>query len=173
MIRTNEAVLLLKTSSPTFYKRVKKTGIQLISKKDENGKASYINDSDLDRLALEMGKALPSQNNSQESQNKQHNEQQKVIKDDALLREKFQLEIQNKTLEGKIEEYSGYVEIYKKQLDDNSKKLVGLENDKMSLLTEVLKAKVSLWTYKVMFYSLAIVVVVSILLFASGILKTT
>ncbi len=54
MIRTNEAILLLNTSAPTFYKRVKKMGIDLISKKTATGKASLIRSDDLDDLAKAM-----------------------------------------------------------------------------------------------------------------------
>jgi len=143
MIRTNEAVLLLNTSPPTFYKRVKKTEIQLITKQSEKGKASYIDNNDLERLAKEMGKVLPIQKDDKE-ENIPKEPNKDVIKDNELLKENFQLQIQNKTLEGKLEEYSGYVDIYKKQSDDSNKKIIELETNRMNLLTEVLKAKVSL-----------------------------
>ncbi len=54
MIRSNEAVLLLETSAPTFYKRVKKMGIQLVSKVDSNGKSSFIREDDFESLARAM-----------------------------------------------------------------------------------------------------------------------
>jgi hypothetical protein len=54
MIRSNEAVLFLNTSAPTFYKWVKKLGIELVLKIDSNGKASYIREDDLEELSKAM-----------------------------------------------------------------------------------------------------------------------
>ena len=54
MIRSNEAVLLLNTSPPTFYKRIKKMGIELVVKTDSTGKASFIREDDLEDLAKTM-----------------------------------------------------------------------------------------------------------------------
>lgn len=59
MIRTQEAILLLDVSAPTFYKWVKKVGIQLESKTGRSGKNSFIRDEDLTLLSHKMGKKLP------------------------------------------------------------------------------------------------------------------
>ena len=50
MVRSNEAILLLKTSPPTFYKRVKKLGVELVTKTDSGGKACFIREEDLEAL---------------------------------------------------------------------------------------------------------------------------
>lgn len=54
MVRSNEAVLLLDTSPPTFYKWIKKLDIELVVKIDSKGKASFIREDDLEELAKAM-----------------------------------------------------------------------------------------------------------------------
>lgn len=149
MIRTQEAILLLDVSAPTFYKRVKKTGVQLASKTDSSGKSSYIRDEDLNILARSMGKTLPEQNQQTTDTDDTKKNQENTDKEAYVA-----LKIQNTALSSKVEEYSGYVEIYKQQYEDSQKQQQQLNTARIVLMNDLLKVKVNLSTYKVLFYSL-------------------
>ncbi|MCT4664251.1 MAG: hypothetical protein N4A45_03330 [Flavobacteriales bacterium] len=102
MIRVTEAISMLKTSAPTFYKRIKKEGIQLHSKMNKNGKGSYILLNDLELLANRMGKKLDDDNEEEEESQLDEKTKQStksIEENQMLLKENYELQIQNKTLE--------------------------------------------------------------------------
>lgn len=106
MIRSNEAMLLLKTSAPTFYKRVKKLGIELVVKIDSTGKASFIREEDLEELSRAMGKTLQ-QKTTQSKQKASKAEESEIPNPDIeLLKEINELKIEKTTLSSKVEEFS-------------------------------------------------------------------
>ncbi|PTT72325.1 MULTISPECIES: hypothetical protein [unclassified Chryseobacterium] len=57
--RRVEAERMLDITSPTFYKRVNKLGIQLIARSDSGGKSTYISAEDLKKLSETFGKPIP------------------------------------------------------------------------------------------------------------------
>ena len=57
-IQKSEAEKLLDVSSTTFYNWVNKLKIQLINKVDGKGNRSYILQTDLEKMATEMGKTI-------------------------------------------------------------------------------------------------------------------
>lgn len=57
--RRVEAERMLGITSPTFYKRVNKVGIQLIARSDSGGKSTYIREEDLKKLSETFGKPIP------------------------------------------------------------------------------------------------------------------
>lgn len=57
-IQKSEAERMLGVSYTTFYSYVNKLGIKLIAKTDSRGKSSYIERSDLEKIAKAMGKTL-------------------------------------------------------------------------------------------------------------------
>lgn len=88
-----------------------------------------------------------------------------------LLKELNDLKIQKTTLSSKVEEYSGYVQLYKEQLNSRESKVVELENERKNLYTQIIKVQVSLGTYKVLFYSIIGIVVLFGILFGLGIIQ--
>jgi len=174
MIRVNEAILLLSTSAPTFYKWVKKEGIRLQSKTESTWKASYILENDLELLATRMWKKLITSEQSIEEWNnssKKPTPNQSSEEAKILLKENYELQIQNKTLEWKVEEYSGYVTIYKEQTEAKEQKIMSLENERVGMYGELLKVKIHLSTYKVLFYVVILLIAISILLFSIGVIS--
>ena len=64
MIPVPEAILLLQTSAPTFYRRVKKKNINLVVQKTNSGRESFVEEEDFETLRIAMGKPKPPQQNS-------------------------------------------------------------------------------------------------------------
>lgn len=172
MIRSNEAVLLLDTSPPTFYKWVKKLGIELVVKIDSSGKASFIREDDLEELAKAMWKTLASkQRSSEPSENPPNVPVEKSAPSIELLKEINELKIEKTTLSSKVEEYSGYVQLYKEQLSSREVKVSELERERTTLYTQIVKTQVSLGTYKVLFYWIIAVVVIFGTLIGTNVLQ--
>lgn len=174
MIRSSEAMLLLDTSAPTFYKRVKKLWINLVAKTGSTGKASYIREEDLEVLGKAMGKELP----TQESQKEKETETAERVEESAkekmelkLLKEINELRVDNTTLSSKVEEYSGYVEIYKEQLASRENKVTELETERTSLYAQIIKTQVNKSTYQVLFFAILVVVVLTSILFWLNIIQ--
>ena len=172
MIRSNEAILLLQTSAPTFYKRVDKESIELVHKIENNRKASYIHDNDLDRLAFAMNKTLLNKQSKEKTIEPESSEQKtNEWGDEKKLLELLEAKNKNILLASKVEEYKGYSELYKEQMELAQKKNEIMTNEKVGLMTEVLKVKIRLSTFKVMFYWLLLIMAMVITLSSFGILS--
>lgn len=74
-------------------------------------------------------------------------------------------------MSSKVEEYSGYVQIYKQQYTDIQNQKIQLENDRVNLMHEVLKIKVNLSTYKVLFFGLVVVITMFFTLKVMGLIN--
>jgi len=171
MIRSNEAMLLLKTSAPTFYKRVKKLGIELVVKIDSTGKASFIREEDLEELSRAMGKILQ-QKTTQSKQKASKVEESEIPNPDIeLLKEINELKIEKTTLSSKVEEFSWYVELYKQQLTTRENRVTELESERTNLYSQIIKTQVSKSTYQVLFFTILVVVLITAILFGFNIIQ--
>ncbi len=57
-IHKSEAERMLGVSATTFYNRVNRLGITLITKIDSKGKSSYLERADIEKMATAMGKKI-------------------------------------------------------------------------------------------------------------------
>ncbi len=142
MIRINEAIQSLKTTPTTFYKRIKKLRIELISKANSSGKASYIREEDLEELRKAMGKSNTTEQRSGESEKTKS--ESSSNQDAELLQELNELKLEKTTLSSKVEEYFGYLQLYKEQLNRGETKVAELEKQRTELYTQIIKIQVRL-----------------------------
>ena len=171
MIRSNEAMLLLKTSAPTFYKRVKKLGIELVVKIDSTGKASFIREEDLEELSRAMGKTLQQKATQSKQRTSKVEEPEIPNPDIELLKEINELKIEKTTLSSKVEEFSWYVELYKQQLTTRENRVTELESERTNLYSQIIKTQVSKSTYQVLFFAILVVVTLTAILFGFNIIQ--
>lgn len=92
------------------------------------------------------------QRSSEPSENPPNVPVEKSAPSIELLKEINELKIEKTTLSSKVEEYSGYVQLYKEQLSSREVKVSELERERTTLYTQIVKTQVSLGTYKVLFY---------------------
>lgn len=112
-ILKSEAEKLLDVSSTTFYKRVNKLGIEMISKWDANGKRSYILQSDFDKMALAMGKSIRKEEPAKKEQTPQAKAEESAPS--KKKEEQFDLMVKIKEQEQQLITKWEMVDFYKEQ----------------------------------------------------------
>ncbi len=88
-----------------------------------------------------------------------------------MLKELSDLKVEKTSLSSKVEEYSGYVELYKQQLAVREKSVAQLEEERKSMYAQIIKVQVSLGTYKVLFFTILGVLALFSILFGLKIIQ--
>lgn len=112
-IQKSEAEKLLDVSSTTFYNRVNKLDIKLLNKIDAKGKSSFILQTDLEKMALAMGKDI-----HPEEPVKKEQTQESKAEESASAKKKedqFELLLKVKQQEEQIKSSTEMVNFYKEQ----------------------------------------------------------
>ncbi len=102
-----------------------------------------------------MGKKVQlGRDNTKSQPPKEERSEETNNKSIELLQEINELKLEKTSLSSKVEEYSGYVELYKQQLATRDTKVLELESERKGLYAQIIKTQVSKNTYQILFFTI-------------------